>query len=122
LYLMFTPGLNMRVAPPQALTFTRDSGLPNSVVHTSILGTRLDTVTALTFLGSGILAAIVGSPSDNTLDLVISIAANAAPGPRTLSLSFTTGGFSSSETSGPIFYVLAPSAYAGMIGIGSHLI
>lgn len=112
----------MRALPPQVFAFTRDSGLPNSIVHTSLLGARLDTVTALTFLGSGILAAILGSPSDDTLDLAISIAANAAPGPRRLLLSFAQGGFRASELSGVIFYVRAPSGYASVIGIGSHLI
>jgi hypothetical protein len=112
----------MRSSPPQVFAFVSDRGLPNSIVRTSVLGTRLHTVTALRFSGSGILATILGSPSADTLDVAISIAADAAPGPRALLLSSAQGGFSASELSGAVFYVLAPSGYTSAIGIGSHLI
>jgi hypothetical protein len=112
----------MRSPPPRVFAFARNRGLPNSIVRTSVLGTGLQTVTALRFSGSGVLAVILGSLSADTLDVVISIAADAAPGPRALMLSSAQGGFSASELSGAVFYVLAPSVYASASGIGSHLI
>jgi hypothetical protein len=112
----------MRSMRPQVFAFSSDRGLPNSIVRTSILGAGLRTVTALRFSGSGVLAVILGSPSADTLDVAISIAADAAPGPRALMLSFLQGELSANEWSEAVFYVLTPSGYTSMSGIGSHLI
>jgi hypothetical protein len=91
-------------------------------VLTSIVGTNLETVTEVSFSGSGVRAQILRPPSANRVDVAISIAADAAPGPRAILLPATQGGTGEGQFSGALFYVLARSSYAGTGGIGSHLI
>jgi hypothetical protein len=84
-----------------------------------VLGPGVHTATALQFSGSGILASILGSPSTDMLDVVISIDGDAAPGRREALLSSMQDGASRREFSAAAFDVMSPSAYASAIGIGS---
>ena len=108
-------------SPPRIVSFWNNQGLPGSVVLTSVVGTGFETVTELRFSGSGVLAQILCPPCADTIDLAISIAADAAPGPRAV-LLLTARGLIASGSSGALFYVLDPSGYTSASGIGSHLI
>ena len=109
----------MRSSWPQSFSFGTSRGRPGSVVRTSVLGPGVHTATALQFAGSGIVAAILGSPSPDMLDVVISIDGNAAPGRREALLSSAQDGAGSREFSAAAFDVMSPFAYGSTIGIGS---
>ena len=112
----------MRPSPPRIAHFANNRGVSGSVVLTSLVGTDLATVTEVRFSGSGVQARILRPPCADRIDVAISIAADAAPGPRALLLPAVPGGTSGSQVPGALFYVLPRSSYAGAGGIGSHLI
>jgi len=110
----------MRASTPRIVCFTSNHGIPGTIVLTSVLGTGLETVTEVRFSGSGVRAQILSPPGVDRIDVAISIAADATPGPRLILLPATQS--SGSESSGVLFYVLARSSHASASGIGSHLI
>jgi hypothetical protein len=112
----------MRPMPLRIVRFENGQGVSGSVVLASVVGTCLETVTEIRFSGSGIQAQILRPPSADRIDVAISIAADAAPGPRAIQLLATRGGKSESDPSGALFHVLARSGYTSASGIGSHLI
>jgi len=102
--------------------FANNRGAPGSVVITSAIGTGLETIREIRFSGSGVLAQILRPPRADRIDVAISIAADAAPGPRAVVLPAIQGGATENEMLPAHFYVLARSSYGGMIGIGGQLI
>lgn len=112
----------MRPSSPRIAYIANNRGVSGSLVSTSIVGVDLETVTEVRFSGSGVQARILRPPRADGIDVAISIAADAAPGPRALLLSAAPGGAVEGQSSGTLFHVLARSSYAGAGGIGSHLI
>jgi hypothetical protein len=112
----------MSSSPPRIIGFATDQGTPGSVVRTSIIGTGLETVTAVHLSGSGVSARILRPPRRDRIDVAISIAADAAPGPRAVRLSPARAGPKDREPVGVLFYVIAPTSYGTISGIGSHLL
>jgi hypothetical protein len=108
----------MRSSPPLIDSYSNNEGMPGSLVLTSFFGTGLETVMEVRFSGSGLLAQILRRQGVDTIDVAISIAADAALGPRGI-LLLTAQGLVDSKA---LFYVLAPSGYTRANGIGSHLI
>lgn len=112
----------MRPLPLRIVCLENGQGVAGSAVLASIVGTGFDTVTEVRFSGSGVRAQVLRPPSADRIDVVISIAADAAPGPRAILLLADHGGVSGTDLSGALFYVLARSSYTSASGIGSHLI
>jgi hypothetical protein len=111
----------MRPSPPRIVSLRDGAGVAGSVVVCSIIGTGLDTVTGVGFSGSGLVARMLLPPSAQTIVMAISIAADAAPGPRAVLLMSSHGAIAG-ESGRPLFHVLTRSSYRGAGGIGSHLI
>ncbi len=79
---------------PPAPTITKiepASGVQGSTVQATISGTNLSGATAVTFSGSGVTAVMRQGGTDTVLPITITIAADAAPGARTFSVT-TPGG------------------------------
>jgi len=111
----------MRASPPRIVSLRDNAGVAGSVVVCSIIGTGLDTVTGVGFVGSGLIARMLYPPSVERMVVTVSIAADAIPGPRVVLLMTAQGTIIGG--SGPnVFHVLARAGYAGAGGIGSHLI
>lgn len=112
----------MRSSQPRVVFLVRNWGPPGSVVVTSVVGADPRKVASLGLSGSDVVATILGSPRADTLDVAITIAAGAAPGPRAVLFSSGESGLAPAGFAEATFYVVAPSGYAGARGIGSHLI
>jgi hypothetical protein len=108
----------MRPSPPLIDSYSNYQGVPGSLVLTSFFGTGLETVMEVRFSGAGVRAHILGRQGADTIDVAISVAADAAFGPRGI-LLLTAEGLVDGKA---LFYVLAPSGYTRGNGIGSHLI
>jgi hypothetical protein len=111
----------MGLPQPRIVFFRNNRGLPGTVVGAAITGTGFEMVTEIRFSGSGVTASVVLLPSADTIDLTISVAADALPGPRVVELH-TAGGLIASEGAQAFFYVLGPAGYASASGIGTHLL
>ena len=109
----------MGAAPPQISALSRNWGAPNSTVRVSIHGAGLDGVTAIRFLGFGVVASSVAAASADRLLVDVSIAAYAPLGPRPLLLVLATGALNATDA---IFYVGAPFGSMSVQGIGGHLL
>jgi len=94
-----------------------DGGYPGSMVFSSVVGAGLDAVTRVRMSGAGVRVRIVRPPLPFLIAVAISVAADAAPGPRRLLLDTAHGSVES-----VFFHVLARSGYGHAGGIGSHLI
>ena len=110
-----------RPSPPPVPALEIARGAPGSIVRTSLVGSGLKEVTALSFSGSGVLATIVGRRR-GVLEVSIAIAADATPGPRAVQLTGARGTPVEIERPAGVFHVLPQSSYARAGGIGSHLI
>jgi hypothetical protein len=108
----------MRSPLPRIVSFWNNQGAPSSIVLAAVVGTGFESVTAVRFSGSGVMARILRPPSADTIVVAITIATDAAPGPRAILLRTAQGLI---ET-GALFYVLAQSGYTSASGIGGHLI
>jgi len=91
--------------------------MAGSVVRASLVGTNLEGAMEVSLSGPGVTARMLGPPQPGRIELVIDIAADAAPGPRAVRL-----GVAGRPSPDAVFHVLARSIYAGTSGIGSHLI
>ncbi len=112
----------MRPSVPWIGGFANNRGAPGSVVITSAIGTGLETIREIRFSGSGVLAQILSPPRADRIDVAISIAADAFPGPRAVVLPGIQSDPTENGRLPALFYVLARSSYGGMIGIGGQLI
>jgi hypothetical protein len=80
---------------PVITSATPATGLVGTTFVASISGTNLAGATAVTFNGAGVSASIGPGATATTLPIVVTIATNAEPGPRTISIRTAT------ETSSP---------------------
>jgi hypothetical protein len=109
---------------PRVARIENDRGAAGSVVLTSLVGTGLAGVTAVSLSGAGAVARIRRRPRAGRIELSIAIAADAAPGPRTIRLAFAgrRGAGGAAPDAQARFHVLARTSYSGMGGIGADLI
>src|SRR5262249_28022427 len=109
----------MRSPGPHVTRIENHRGTAGSVVFTSLFGTNLDGATEISLSGFGAVARMLRPPQTGKIELAIAIAADAAPGPRAILLGFGGRRGASSHRLLPdaLFYVLAPSSYAGTSGI-----
>ncbi len=104
---------------PRIAALENDGGYPGSMVFSSVVGAGLDAVTRVRMSSAGIRVRIVRPPLPFLIAVAISVAADAAPGPRRLLLDTAYGSVESHDV---FFHVLARSGYGHAGGIGSHLI
>jgi hypothetical protein len=99
---------------PGITSITPSTGSPGSVLDASIAGINLTGATAVTFSGSGVTATIGSGGTASTLPITVSIAAGAALGMRSVSVT-ATGGTSAPFTgfligSTPTITAISPKA------------
>lgn len=108
--------------PPIVAALTTDRGAPGTTIRTTAIGAGLDAVTAMRVSGRGVAARVLGRPVQGVrggaLDLMIVIAADAAPGPRVVQA--VLGGVGAGD--GVLFHVRAGGSAGGAFGIGAQLI
>jgi hypothetical protein len=110
---------DMRQRRPRAFALAIDRGAPGSRIVTAIVGRRLEMVTAVRFLGSGLAATILRRPDPTAIAVAVSIAPDAMPGSRPILLLTSSGEIQPIQ---PLFYVMRLSSPMGISGIGSHLL
>jgi len=83
------------------------SAMPGTTVDAAISGTKLGAVNAVSVTGSGVTVSLSGAPTDTSVTVRMVIAANATPGPHTLTLTKPNG-----AASAAVFTVLIPPVAA----------
>jgi len=79
------------------------SSLPGVTVDATITGAKLTGIKKADISGGGVVASLVGTPTDTAVTVHLVINPNAAPGPRTITLSKQSG-----AASAAVFSILAP--------------
>ncbi|MCC6718650.1 MAG: hypothetical protein IT555_12265 [Acetobacteraceae bacterium] len=87
-----------------------DWGMPGTTIRTAAIGANLSAVTAVRFSGRGVTARVLAG-RETRLELAITIAPDAAPGPRVVQAAGLA-----------LFHVRAPGSAGGAFGIGAQLI
>ena len=67
------------------------SAMPGTTVDATIGGTKLGAVNAVSVTGSGVTVSLSGAPTDTSVTVHMVIAANATPGPHTLTMTKPNG-------------------------------
>ena len=83
------------------------SVMPGTTVDATIDGTKLGAVNAVSVTGSGVTVSLSGTPTDTSVTVHMVIAADAAPGPHTITLSKPNA-----AASAAVFTVMAPPVAA----------
>lgn len=99
-----------------------DRGVPGAVVTAKVSGEGLRFVSDLSFSGAGVTAEVLRPAGDNAFDVTISVAADAALGPRAVEVEVSRNRKIVSEPAGVLFFVVSPASSQGVVGIGTHLI
>ena len=86
-------------------------GVQSSSVKALIKGQRLSKAQSVVFRGLGVTAVIESGGSDTTLPITITIAPDAAPGPRTFSVTTATG----TADSGSVAFAVTPQPGIGIL-------
>lgn len=107
---------------PRLEQIADDHAIPGTRLRTRLLGRDLATVTGVRFSGSGVAAELAGVPGDDAIEIAITVAGDALPGPRSLELSFVTDGRAQRRAQGVQFHVRPLTSFGDISGIGSHLI
>jgi hypothetical protein len=108
--------------PPQISAIVPDSGLPGHTVVVQVNGDNLRNVTGVSVDGSGVAVIDLGSGTQTIHDLRIDIAASAAEGPRTITLSTFEGVATIQFTVITIPDALADPDGDGLINAGEFLV
>ena len=94
--------------PANITAMSPTSAMPGTTFDAAIGGTKLAAVNAVSVTGSGVTVSLSGAPTDTAVTVHMVIAANAAPGPRTLTLTKPSG-----AASAAVFTILVPPTAAG---------
>ncbi len=94
--------------PAMISSMSPTSAMPGTTFDAAISGTKLAAVNAVSVTGSGVTVSLSGAPTDTAVTVHMVIAANAAPGPHTLTLTKPNG-----AASAAVFTIMVPPTAAG---------
>ncbi len=102
-----TPGqiqqLILETEPAIVTAMSPMNALPGATLDTTITGTKLTGINKVTASGKGLQVGISGTPTDTSMVIHMVVAADAAPGPYTISMSKPSG-----ASSAAVFTILSP--------------